>query len=99
MKTGASKRSLNLNLHLKIYILSRKIKLIWDFHGPEAEKIAEHHAIHLREFSEKEELPFLKAGTETVSESHSLAYITVNEEHMITYRDALIPKRAVLDRS
>lgn len=73
--------------------------MIWDFHGPEAEKIAEHHAVHLREFSEKEELPFLKAGTETVSESHSLAYITVNEEHMITYRDALIPKRAVLDKS
>ena len=70
--------------------------MIWDFRGPEADKIAEHHAIHLREFSEKEKLPFFDAGTEKVSDSHSLAFITVSEEHMITFRDALVPQRAVL---
>jgi hypothetical protein len=70
--------------------------LIWDFHGPEADKIAEHHAIHLREFSDKEQLPYLEAGTEPLSELHSLAFITVAEEHMITFRDALVPQRAVL---
>ena len=73
--------------------------MIWDFRGPEAEKTAEHHAIHLREFSEREKLPFLKAGTERESDFHSLAFITVSEEHMITFRDALIPQRAVLDKS
>ena len=70
--------------------------MIWDFRGPEAEQIAGHHATHLREFSEKEQLPFIEAGIEKTSEHHSLAYITVTEEHMITYRDALIPQRAVL---
>lgn len=70
--------------------------MIWDFRGPEAAQIAEHHATHLREFSEKEQLPFIEAGTEKASEFHSLAYITVMEEHMITYRDALIPQRAIL---
>jgi len=79
--------------------LSRNIKLIWDFRGPEAEKIAEHHAIHLREFSEKDQLPYLEAGTERISELHSLAFITVAEEQMITFRDALIPQRAVLAKS
>ncbi|MGA9269675.1 MAG: hypothetical protein WBV45_03555 [Lutimonas sp.] len=79
--------------------MSRNIKLIWDFRGPEAEKIAEHHAIHLREFSEKDQLPYLEAGTERISELHSLAFITVAEEQMITFRDALIPQRAVLAKS
>ena len=79
--------------------MSRNIKLIWDFRGPEAEKIAEHHAIHLREFSEKDQLPYLEAGTERISELHSLAFITVAEEHMVTFRDALIPQRAVLAKS
>jgi len=73
--------------------LSRKIKLIWDFRGPESEKIAEHHAIHLREFAEKEKLPFIEAGVELKNEMYSLAYIVVSEEYMITYRDALIPQR------
>ena len=76
--------------------MGRKIKLIWDFRGPEADKVADHHAIHLREFSEKEQLPFLKAGTEQINAFHSLAYITVEEEHMITFRDALVPQRAVV---
>ena len=33
-----------------------KIKLIWDFRGPEALEIAKHHVIHLEEFAKKEDL-------------------------------------------
>ena len=29
----------------------RKLKLIWDFRGPDALKTAEHHEIHLKEYS------------------------------------------------
>ena len=29
---------------------NRKIKLIWDFRGPDAQATAEHHTIHLRFF-------------------------------------------------
>ena len=47
-------------------------------------------------FSEKEELPFYEAGTELVTDFHCLAFITVDEAQMITFRDALIPQRAVL---
>ena len=37
--------------------MPKKIKLLWDFRGPEAFKIAEHHCIHLREYAEKEKIP------------------------------------------
>ena len=74
--------------------MSRKIKLIWDFRGPEALQIAEHHAIHLREFSEREQLPFFDVGIEKVSPMYCLAFIIVQEEKMITFRDALVPHRA-----
>ncbi len=84
--------------HEKKAMANRKIRLIWDFRGPEAEQIAEHHAVHLTEFSEKEELPCLDAGIQKVSEMHCLAYIVVHEENMITFRDALVPHRAEVAR-
>ncbi len=73
--------------------MNRKIKLIWDFRGPDALEIAKHHIIHLEEFALKEDLPFHSTGAEPVSELYCMAYITVNESEMITYRDALIPHR------
>src|SRR5690606_1132164 len=30
--------------------MEKKLKLIWDFFGPDAKKTAEHHEIHLKEF-------------------------------------------------
>jgi hypothetical protein len=78
--------------------VNRNIKLIWDFRGPEAKQIAEHHAVHLREFSEREGLPFVQAGVEQVSPMHCLAFIVVGEERMITFRDALVPHRAVVSK-
>jgi hypothetical protein len=73
--------------------LSRKIKLIWDFRGPEALEIAKHHVIHLEEFAVKDKLFFYETGITPVNELYCIAYITVKEEDMITYRDALLPHR------
>ena len=33
-----------------------KIKLIWNFRGPDAAKIAEHHEIHLKEYIQIEKI-------------------------------------------
>ena len=38
--------------------LERKIKLLWDFRGPDALETAKHHTIHLKEFAAIENLPF-----------------------------------------
>lgn len=73
--------------------MARKIKLIWDFRGPEALEIAKHHVVHLEEFVLKEDLAFHSTGTDPVSEMYCIAYIVVNEADMITYRDALVPHR------
>ena len=73
--------------------MNRKIKLIWDFRGPDALEIAKHHCVHLNEFSEKENLKQYEINTDQISEMYSIAYITVDESELTIYRDALKPHR------
>lgn len=74
----------------------RKIKLIWDMHGQHAKGTAEHHAIHLKEFAEREKIEVMDVGIETFSDLHTMAFMVVKEKDMITVRDALRPQRAEL---
>lgn len=76
--------------------MSKKIKLIWDFRGPDALKIAEHHEIHLKEYIAIEQLPLNITGFEPINEMYAIAYMVVNEENMIMVRDALKPHRGEL---
>jgi len=71
----------------------KKLKLIWDFHGPDAYKTAQHHEIHLKEFIQNKDLQNQITGTEQLSESYSIAFMVVNENEMIPVRDALKPHR------
>jgi hypothetical protein len=71
----------------------RKLKLIWDFRGPDASKIAEHHEIHLKEYIQLEKLNITITGFEVINEFHSIAYLVVNESDMKPIRDALKPHR------
>lgn len=73
--------------------MNRKIKLIWDFRGETAAKTAEHHEIHLKEFLETEKYPLQITGFEIRSEMHAIAFLVVEEQDMITFRDALKPHR------
>jgi hypothetical protein len=74
----------------------RKIKLIWDFRGPEAAKTAEHHEKHLKEYIAIEKLPLNITGFEIINEMYAIAYMVVTDEHMIQVRDALRPHRGEL---
>ena len=76
-----------------LLIMSRKIKLIWDFRGPAAAKTAEHHEIHLKEFIQIEKLPLNITGFEIINEMLAIAFMVVTEENMISVRDALKPHR------
>ena len=71
----------------------RKLKLIWDFRGPDASKIAEHHEIHLKEYIQLEKLSIPITGFEVLNDLHSIAYLVVNEIDMKPIRDALKPHR------
>lgn len=73
--------------------LMRNLKLIWDFKGPDALKIAQHHEIHLKEYIQQQQLPIVLTGTQTISELHSIAFLVVSEDHMKPVRDALKPHR------
>ena len=79
---------------LKTHKLGRKIKLIWDFRGPAAEHTASHHEKHLKEYIGLEELDLNITGHQNISDMHSLAFMVVEEEQMLKFRDALKPHRA-----
>jgi hypothetical protein len=73
--------------------MSKQIKLIWDFRGPVAAKIAEHHEIHLKEYILAEKLPLNITGFQIITDMHAIAYMVVEETNMIAVRDALKPHR------
>lgn len=71
----------------------RKLKLIWDFKGPDGIKTAEHHAIHLKEYTAAKKYEDLTSGFEALHEFHAIAFLIVPESEMIPLRDALKPHR------
>jgi hypothetical protein len=71
----------------------RKLKLIWDFKGPDSAKTAEHHEIHLKEFINIKQLQLNITGFEIINDMHAIAFMVVAEEEMRPIRDALKPHR------
>ncbi|MBT8177891.1 MAG: hypothetical protein KJO94_06970 [Eudoraea sp.] len=76
--------------------MERKIKLIWDFRGPDASAIARHHEVHLKEYINLERLALKITGHQDLSMAHSIAFMVVEEAQMIPVRDALLPHRGEL---
>lgn len=71
----------------------RKLKLIWDFRGPNSQRTAEHHVIHIKEYITLEKLDINITGIEVLSEMHAIAYLVVDEANMKPLRDVLKPHR------
>ena len=76
--------------------MSRKIKLIWDFRGPDAARTAEHHDIHLKQYITIEKFDLNITGFEVINEFYAIAFMVVTDENMIMVRDALKPHRGEL---
>ncbi|TVZ51273.1 hypothetical protein [Dokdonia sp. Hel_I_53] len=70
-----------------------RLKLIWDFRGPDAHKIATHHVIHLKEYAFAKDLSRPITGVNDISENHSMAFLVVDKEAMKPVRDDLKPHR------
>ncbi len=70
-----------------------RVKMIWDFRGPNAQPIAEHHEIHLKEFISSEALKDIPTGTEAISEMHYTAYMIVTKNDVDYLRNRLKPHR------
>lgn len=73
--------------------MDRKLKLIWDFKGPNGKQTAIHHEIHLKEYASAEALQEQTTGVEHINDMHSLAFLVVIESEMKPVRDALKPHR------
>ena len=73
--------------------MEKRLKLIWDFFGPDALPTAKHHDIHLKQFIERDQLANNITGFEQIEENHAIAWMVVNESEMIPVRDALKPHR------
>lgn len=71
----------------------RKLKLIWDFRGPDAQKTAEHHVVHLDEYVKIKGLNGIITGCDILTNFHSIAFLVVAEDKMKPIRDALKPHR------
>jgi len=75
--------------------MEKAIQLIWDFRGIDSLKTAQHQAIHLKEFVERERWPIELIDYESISELHAMAYMVVTMEQMRALRDVLKPHRGV----
>ena len=73
--------------------MTERVKLIWDFRGPNAQPIAIHHAKHLAEFAETEHLQNTLFGNEEITPMHHIAFLVVEKDMMNTLRETLKPTR------
>ncbi len=73
-----------------------RLKLLWDFRGPDAHKIALHHEVHLKEYAFAKALKTPITGVLDVSLDHSVAFLVVDRDAMKPIRDALKPHRGQL---
>jgi hypothetical protein len=76
--------------------MNRKIRLIWDFRGPDANETAKHHAIHLEEFAINKKLPYFEVSTTVQNSYFTSAFIIINETELSIYKDALKPDRGTV---
>ena len=73
-----------------------KAKLVWIFSGEGALKTAEHHLIHLKEYSHIEKVDVIKFGTEEQTEFISIAFIIVARDLVDDLRQSLKPHKGFL---
>ena len=73
-----------------------KAKLVWNFNGQEALKIAEHHLIHLKEYCQREKVDVLEYGTQRINDFSALSFMIVDKELAATLRLSLKPHQGFL---
>jgi hypothetical protein len=70
-----------------------RVRLIWDFFGPRAERTARHHRIHLDEFTQREQVAGAKSGAEAGDCGHWMAWLELDASDKDRVRAALRPRR------
>lgn len=73
-----------------------KAKLVWSFSGEGALKTAEHHLIHLKEYSKSENVEVIEFGTEQQTQFIAIAFIVVAKDLVNDLRQSLKPHQGFL---
>ena len=73
-----------------------KAKLVWSFSGEGALKTAEHHLIHLKEYSKIEKVDVIEFGTEEQTEFIAIAFMIVAKDLVNDLRQSLKPHKGFL---
>lgn len=76
--------------------MTDRIKLIWDFFGPNGKPTAEHHIKHLAEYVEAKNLQNTLLGVSEINPQHHIVYMIVEKELMDSLRKILKPNRGQL---
>ena len=76
--------------------MKKKIKLVWQFNGMDALKIADHHLVHLNEYILKEGIDVLDKGTELINDFSSISYIIIDNSLVEKLRVALKPHQGFI---
>ena len=74
----------------------RKIRLLWDFRGPDSLEIAKHHVIHLKEFAEIDNLSFIESSVIEQSKYVNSAFIIILEVDLEAFKNPLKPHRITI---
>ena len=76
--------------------MKKKIKLIWQFSGMDARKIADHHLVHLNEYLNREDIFVVDKGTELTNEFSAISFITIDNSLVEKLRVDLKPHKGFL---
>ena len=73
-----------------------KAKLVWSFSGEGALKTAEHHLIHLKQYSNKEKVEVIEFGTQQQTKFTAIAFMIVAKDLVNDLRQSLKPHQGFL---
>ena len=76
--------------------MNNKIKLIWQFNGMDALKIADHHLVHLNEYILREEIDIIDSGTELINDFSAISFIIIDNSIVEKLRVALKPHKGFI---
>ena len=76
--------------------MTDRIQLLWDFKGPNGQKTAEHHIIHLNEFIISEKIENSFTEVKTVNNNHAIAVMVIPNQYMNDLKSRLKPTRGQL---
>ena len=74
----------------------KKLKLVWNFSGFDALKIAKHHLVHLEEYLKKENIESLQLDTESTSEFSAISFLVIYDQFLDKIRADLKPNQGFL---